>query len=103
MIEHYNETNDTERLDFARKAAKFFEDRPECVSFSENGPKKGGLMAFRWGLGADCVLVFRVSDDYDEKIMLYPQLIDREAAHLATEFERGGMEALRAARLKTTE
>lgn len=96
-METYNQTTETEYLDFARSAALFFEDNPAAVTYSVNGPEKGALMAFRWGLGNDCVVVFRVSGDYDDKVINYTQFIDRDKAKLADVFLRGGEAALKEA------
>lgn len=82
----YSEDEETARLEFARKAAKHFADHPETVTYGENGPVKGELYALRWGMGNDCVVVFKI-DEYAE-IVNYQQFIDRDRANIATKLAR---------------
>ena len=57
---------ETEYEEFAKKAVKCFEAEPKAITYSEHGePKNGELYAIRYGLGNDCVVVFRVHD-FDE-------------------------------------
>ena len=48
-------------IEFARRAAKDFEEHPEHSSYGDLEP--GSLLALRWGLGNDCVYVFKL-DEY---------------------------------------
>lgn len=51
------------KIDFAKKAAKAFED-PEIMTYGDSPrPECGEFFAVKWGLGADCVLVFTIGDD----------------------------------------
>ena len=41
-------------------------DNPEISTYTESGHiEPGELFAVRWGMGNDCVLVFRISDDFE--------------------------------------
>lgn len=62
-------------VDFARKAAEFFAENPACTTFGT--VKADSLFAVRWGLGNDCVLVFRLED---AEPRIYAQLIKRGQA-----------------------
>jgi len=61
----YSQINQ-EKIEFANKAAKHFSEHPEHSSFTEGKIEGGCLFGLRWGLGDDCVLVFRL--DYDEPL-----------------------------------
>jgi len=53
-------------LDFGRTAAEHFEKHPKHYSFTTTGEiEPGCLLALRWGLGEDCVLVFRLDEYFD--------------------------------------
>jgi len=52
---------ETARMDFAKLAAKHFAENPKHWTFGELTP--GSLLAIRWGLGEDCVLVIRQDDE----------------------------------------
>lgn len=59
----YMET-ERERQAFAERAARCFAANPDCWTFSDgDGPMPGEWFALRWGLGDDCVVVFKVGDD----------------------------------------
>ena len=49
-------------IDFAKRAAKDFAEHPEHASFGDLTP--GSLLALRWGLGEDCVFVFKLDGDF---------------------------------------
>ena len=53
---------DAER-EFAVKAAQHFTEHPEHSSFGDI--EKGGLIALRWGLGDDCVLILKLDEGYE--------------------------------------
>lgn len=92
-MRQYQETEETERLEFARKAAKHFEENPLSVTFSKNGPENGEFMALRWGGGNDCVVVFRVHEYED--IINYAQFISREAANKSIDANRAAKNYLK--------
>lgn len=58
-----NLTDEEEVIVFVRKAAKHFEENKSHSSFSDL--EKGGLFALRYGLCDDCIVVFRISDDFE--------------------------------------
>ena len=49
-------------IDFARRAAKDFAEHPEHATFGSLEP--GSLLALRWGLGNDCVFVFKLDESF---------------------------------------
>jgi len=63
-------------LDFVRAAAEHFEKHPKHYSFTTGEIEPGCLLALRWGLGEDCVLIFRL-DEYFQPI-IFQQAINRE-------------------------
>ena len=63
-------------IEFAKKAAEAFSKEKDFTTFTLNGKIEGGeLFAVRWGLGDDCVLVFRL--DFNEPI-IFKQFIKEE-------------------------
>ena len=64
---------ETARMDFAKKAAAHFEAHPDHASFGDIAP--GNLLALRWGLGNDCVLVLRL--DENEEPVNFQSIIKR--------------------------
>lgn len=52
-----------ERKQFALSAAQYFADNSDKYSYSEGCLQEGELLALRWGLGEDCVLVLKI-DEY---------------------------------------
>jgi hypothetical protein len=63
------------RLAFAEKAAEDFIKNPKHWSYGDLTP--GSLLAIRWGMGEDCVLVLKL-DEYHENVN-YQQLARRTA------------------------
>lgn len=70
------EREELERLAFAKKAAAAFVADSRLATFSSNGPVRGEYFALRWGLGEDCVLVFKISED--APIVNYQQLARKQ-------------------------
>lgn len=58
---------------FARKAAWHFAKHEEHYTYAGGKIEAGCLFALRWGLGDDCVLVFRLDEDFEPTN--YQQLI----------------------------
>ena len=58
-------SNERTVLDFAKRAAEHFAKCPEHNSFSDGDLKAGELLALRWGLSNDCVLVMRIDPDFE--------------------------------------
>jgi hypothetical protein len=64
-----------QRLEFAEKAAKHFADNPKHFTYTEGGDITSGcLLAIRWGLGNDCVLVVKL--DEQELPVNFQNIID---------------------------
>lgn len=62
-----------EHIAFVERAVKSFEEHPEYATFGDLEP--GSLLAIRWGLGNDCVLVVQL-DEYCEAVV-YQQAIKK--------------------------
>lgn len=62
-----------ERNAFALKAATWFTNHPEHYTFGDLEP--GSWFGMRFGVGEDCVVVFRIGD---EEPVNYQQLIRKE-------------------------
>ena len=56
---------DEQIQNFAKKAATFFAQDKNLYSFSESSIQKGCLFALRFGLSDDCVLVFRLDNNFE--------------------------------------
>lgn len=54
-----------EQIRFAERAARYFALHPECQSFSDIDFSPGCLLAMRWGLDDDCVLVLKLDDHFE--------------------------------------
>lgn len=63
-----------QRTEFALKAAEYFADHPAITSFTSGGVEEDALFALRWGLGADCVMVFTIKDEPE----IYEQIIAKD-------------------------
>jgi hypothetical protein len=61
-------------VDFVKRAAEYFEANPEGATFGDIEPDS--LLAIRWGLGNDCVLVVRLHE-YEQSVV-YQQAIKKE-------------------------
>lgn len=59
--------------EFAKRAAKNFAKCKEHCTYTHGEIKAGCLFAMRWGLGEDCVVVFRLDEDFEP--INYQQLI----------------------------
>jgi hypothetical protein len=60
--------DERERIAFAEEAAAHFGAHPEHWSYSTDGLiTPGGLIALRWGLDRDCVLVLRLHE-YEQPV-----------------------------------
>lgn len=64
-----------ERISFAKRAAEHFAKHPEHYTFTGGDIVPGCLFAVRWGIGDDCVLVFRV--DPDCEVVNFQQAVQR--------------------------
>jgi hypothetical protein len=68
-------SEEIERQEFAKKAADWFAKEPKCFTFTDGEIVAGCWFAVRWGLGEDCVVVFKI--DEDSPVVNYHQLIPR--------------------------
>ncbi len=48
---------------FAKRAAEHFANRPSNYTFTDGEIKSGEYFALRFGMGDDCVVVFRIDDE----------------------------------------
>ena len=71
-ITHCSLKEEQHKLDFVRKAAEAFSKNKNLKTWTEEGLVPGHLMALRWGLGNDCVVVIRIGED---PAKLYAQVI----------------------------
>lgn len=53
-----------DELEFAKAAATAFAKQPAMMSYSRAEMIPGCLLALRWGMGDDCVVVVKLSDDH---------------------------------------
>jgi hypothetical protein len=54
---------DMARIAFASKAAEHFAAHPNHWTYSDGDITPGCLLALRWGLGKDCVLVLKLDEN----------------------------------------
>ena len=66
--------DDGEVREFAKKAAKCFAKNEQYYTFTDGNIKAGCLFAMRFGFNDDCVIVFRLDEDFEP--INYQQLID---------------------------
>jgi hypothetical protein len=69
-------SEENELTEFAKKAANNFEENPDHATYSVKYPAPGELLAIRWGMGNDCVLVLKL-DEYFEPV-IFQQAIKRK-------------------------
>ena len=60
-----------DEAEFVKKAIKHFDDNPKNYSFGDL--KEGTFFAMRFGLGDDCVLMFKLDDHFEPTV--YGQVI----------------------------
>jgi hypothetical protein len=68
FVRHVYESDVLEELEFARRAGAKFSADPRMWSYSDEEIQPGILIALRWGLGDDCVLVMRLHDYFTPTI-----------------------------------
>lgn len=51
-------------IGFVGRAARCFEDNPELTTYCDGELAEGELLALRWGMDNDCVLVVRLDDAF---------------------------------------
>jgi len=52
-------------VEFAKRAAINFAKNPQHYTYTDGDIRSGFLFAMRFGLGDDCVVVFRIADDFE--------------------------------------
>ncbi|RPI52624.1 MAG: hypothetical protein EHM49_05275 [Deltaproteobacteria bacterium] len=67
-------SEDMNQIEFVKHAAKNFKENPEHASFGDTTP--GSLLALRWGMGGDCILVLKIDEDHESTV--YQQIIKKE-------------------------
>jgi len=66
-----NEENEIQA--FAKRAAAHFSENSDVATYSDKGLSRGCLLALRWGMGEDCVVVVKLSEGFEP--INYTQLI----------------------------
>jgi hypothetical protein len=74
-VKQVHESAILDELSFAKRAAALFARDSSKWSFSDREIDRGCLVALRWGLGDDCVLVLRLDEIHEPTI--YAQLVPR--------------------------
>lgn len=65
---------------FAERAAKRFAEDNKILTYTDEEPDSGCFFAVRWGLGDDCVLVFKIDEPtvYQQLIRAFEKPVGRE-------------------------
>lgn len=58
-------SGELEVQEFAKSAAKCFTRDEKISAFTEDKVEAGCFFAVRWGLGNDCVVVFKLDEDFE--------------------------------------
>jgi hypothetical protein len=70
-----NLIDELEKIEFVKRAAKRFSENKELSSYTDSDIASGCWFAVRWGLLDDCVLVFKVDENFAPEI--FGQVIER--------------------------
>ncbi len=62
-MKHVYMSEEVARQAFAEKAARHFKANPQHWTYSDGDVCSGEWFAARWGMGNDCVLVFKIGDE----------------------------------------
>ena len=54
-----------EQIRFAERAARYFSLHPPAYAYSDGEFSPGSLLALRYGLNSDCVLVLKFDDKFE--------------------------------------
>lgn len=78
-------SNEEDNQSFARRAAEHFAENPKHWTYTDGDIVAGCMFAMRYGLGNDCVVIFKISHDadvinYQELIRSYNPVVDAEFA-----------------------
>jgi hypothetical protein len=53
-----------EKIEFLERAKKSFSENKEFHTYTDNGRiENGEFFAIRWGIGGDCIVIFKVSEE----------------------------------------
>lgn len=66
-------SEEEKKLSFVKEAANFFSTNPTKKSYTSGNITPGEFFALRWGYGEDCILIFKLSEDFIPE--LYQQVI----------------------------
>ncbi len=75
-MKHTNLSELVEIIDFVNSAKEHFEKDNNMRTFTINAVDAGCLFAVRWGLGDDCVLVFKLDENFEP--LIFGQAINKE-------------------------
>lgn len=70
-----NVSEDEDVIDFAKMAAMAFAKHKGVYTYTNGGIEAGELFAVRFGGGDNCVVVFRLDENFEP--INYQQLVDR--------------------------
>lgn len=65
-----------EKLDFVKEAAECFKNNPGYTTYTSGGIVPGCLFALRFGLGSNCVVVFRIDENFP--VENFTEVINKE-------------------------
>lgn len=54
-----------EKIRFAERAARYFALHPKCDTCVDGDIEPGCLLAVRWGINKDCVLILKLDDHFE--------------------------------------
>ena len=61
---------------FAKEAAKYFSKHPDKYSFTIGEIEPDCFFALRWGMFEDCVLIFKLHENFEP--IIYSQIIKED-------------------------
>lgn len=70
-------SGENDRQSFATDAANHFKANPDHRTYARGNITPGEWFAVLWGLGDDCVMVFKIADDTE--VTVYQQIVDKFA------------------------
>lgn len=78
MVRMTTVQEETLLAEFINRAIEFFDDQDYRRTFTNSGNiESGELLAIRWGLSEDCMMVLRVTDSDDFNPIIYQQCLSR--------------------------
>jgi hypothetical protein len=67
MIQQYRLGEEEEIKKFVQLAAIAFGENPQYATFTDGEIEPGKMFAVRWGLGEDCILIFKIDEDFQPR------------------------------------